>query len=86
MQNAKTLAKHAALVDSMADHLGVDLEETVMRGELAPEMIPDLVLRCTNCTDPEKCARLLADSARFAEAPSYCVNRETLAALARSSA
>ncbi|MDJ0994847.1 MAG: DUF6455 family protein [Dinoroseobacter sp.] len=83
MQNAKTLAKHAALVDSMADHLGLDLEEQVMRGAMDPGLIPDLVLRCTNCTDPEGCARLLSATERFDEAPSYCVNRDTLAALAK---
>lgn len=86
MQNAKTLAKHAALVDSMADHLGVDLEEQVMRGSLEPDMIPDLVLRCTNCTDPEACVRLLQSTKSLADAPSYCVNRETLAALAEEDA
>ncbi len=78
MQNAKTLAKHAALVDSMAEHLGVDLDEQVMRGAVEPDLIPDLVLRCTNCTDPEACARLLVMTERLDEAPHYCVNRKNL--------
>ena len=61
-----------------SDHLGVDLEETLFRGKIAPDMIPDLVLRCTKCTDPEACARLLASTERLEAAPSFCVNRETL--------
>lgn len=83
MQNAKTLAKHAALVDHMADHLGVDLEEQVLRGTVAPDLVPDLVLRCTNCTDPDACARLLAATETLDQAPDYCVNRDTLASIAK---
>ncbi|WP_425091245.1 DUF6455 family protein [Tropicimonas sp. S265A] len=82
MQNAETLRKHASLVDRMADHVGVDLEESVMRGALAPDVIPDLVLRCTKCSNPEACARLLRATQSLAEAPEYCVNRDTLAKLA----
>jgi hypothetical protein len=82
MQNAETLRKHASLVDGMANHLGVDLEEWVMRGALEPDQIPDLVLRCTNCTDPDGCAKLLSATAALEEAPGYCVNRDTLAELA----
>lgn len=78
MQNTTLLRKHASLVDRMADRLGVDLEEGVLRGEIAPDLLPDLVLRCTKCTDPEVCARLLDDPKHFEAAPSYCVNRETL--------
>ena len=78
MQNQTVLRKHAALVDGMSDRLGVDLEEGVFRGEIAPDLIPDLVLRCTKCTDPEGCARKLAANAQLDAAPSYCVNRDTL--------
>jgi hypothetical protein len=81
MQNQSTLRKHAALVDGMASRLGVDLEESVMRGEIVPELIPDLVLRCTNCSNPEACARLLAQPDGAEAAPAFCVNRKTLDAL-----
>lgn len=78
MQNTTLLRKHASLVDRMADNLGVDLEEAVLRGEIAPDLLPDLVLRCTKCTDPEACARLLDDPKQLKAAPSFCVNRDTL--------
>ncbi|MEM8580701.1 MAG: DUF6455 family protein [Pseudomonadota bacterium] len=85
MQNAKILAKHAALVDAMAEHLGVDLEEHVMRGLIEPELIPDLVLRCTKCSDPERCARLMATAERLGAAPAFCLNRKTLEEIADQS-
>jgi hypothetical protein len=81
MQNQTTLRKHAGLVDRMANRLGVDLEETVLRGAIAPDLIPDLVLRCTKCSNPEGCAQLLAQQDRLDAAPTFCVNRETLDAL-----
>ncbi|WP_424971193.1 DUF6455 family protein [Dinoroseobacter sp. S76] len=77
MQNDRVLRKHASLVDRMSDHVGVDLEEAVLRGEVSPDLIPDLVLRCTTCTNPESCARLLETTASLKTAPSYCRNRET---------
>lgn len=81
MQNQSTLRKHANLVDRMSDRLGVDLEEEVLRGNVAPDLIPDLVLRCTSCTNPEACQRLLATEDRLEAAPGYCKNRETFDAL-----
>lgn len=77
MQNDRVLRKHASLVDRMADRVGVDFEESVLRGDIPPDLIPDLVLRCTNCTNPESCKRLLAATSTLETAPSYCVNRET---------
>lgn len=82
MQNTKTMRRHAGLVDQMAGHLGVDLEEQVFRGAVDPELIPDLVLRCTKCTNPEGCERLLAATETLDDAPDYCVNRLTLAQMA----
>lgn len=81
MQNQSTLRKHASLVDRMSDRLGVDLEEEVLRGNVTPGLIPDLVLRCTNCTNPEACQRLLKSVSRLETAPSYCMNRESFDAL-----
>ncbi|ABV94355.1 hypothetical protein Dshi_2622 [Dinoroseobacter shibae DFL 12 = DSM 16493] len=81
MLNQTVVRKHAALVDRMSDRLGVDLEESAFRGEISPELIPDLVLRCTNCANPEACTRLLDSMEQLEAAPSYCVNRDTLANL-----
>lgn len=63
MPSHKTLRRHAALVDRMAGALGVDLEEAVMRGQLAPDALPDMVLRCTGCAKPDECEMLLANAA-----------------------
>ena len=56
MQNRDVLKRHADLVDSMADTLGIDLEVAAMRGDLDIEEISDAVLRCTACSNPEHCA------------------------------
>jgi hypothetical protein len=77
-----SLRRHAELVDRMAHHLGLDLEEAVLRGQLPPEALPDLVLNCAGCAHPDTCASLLqaADAApRMAdaqqvEAPYFCRN------------
>jgi hypothetical protein len=78
MQNQTVIRKHAALVDRMSNRLGVDLEERLFRGDIAPDLLPDLVLRCTKCTDPEACARRLDSTAPMEAAPGFCVNRDTL--------
>lgn len=86
-----TLRRHAALVDRMAETLGVDLEEAVLRGQLAPGALPDLVLRCTGCANPEGCEAWLdsqrRSSAKGASAasttPYFCRNAGAFDALDR---
>jgi hypothetical protein len=63
MPSQKTLRRHAALVDRMAGALGVDLQEAVMRGHLEPDALPDMVLRCTGCANPDGCESLLDKAA-----------------------
>ena len=72
MRPTLSLREHADLVDRMARHLGLDLEEAVMRGHLAPDALPDLVLGCKNCAHPEACAHLLdaAEAGPRPQAPS----------------
>ena len=82
----RTLRRHADLVDRMADALGVDLEEAVMRGALNPDALPDMVLRCSACTKPEQCEGWLARTPAPAgpeAAPDYCRNAEVFDVLAR---
>jgi len=79
MYENQTVKKHAALVDRMATALGVDLEEEVMAGRLDYDALPDLVLRCTGCCQPDACAEWLDDQhGRAAQAPCYCRNAEAL--------
>jgi hypothetical protein len=82
MFSQSKLKKHADLMDRTATALGVDLEEAVLRGELDPQDIPEAVLRCAACTDPDHCASLTrADNTVLEDIPSYCRNKNTLAQL-----
>ena len=69
--------RHSRLVGSMADALGVDLDEKQMRAELAPEALDIAIHRCTGCDDPKGCQRWLNDQTEenIANAPpAYCRN------------
>lgn len=77
MQSQAKIKRHAALVDNMADALGVDLEEKMMEGLLAPDELADAVLRCTSCTSPEDCEHWLETRTATAdETPDYCRNAQ----------
>jgi hypothetical protein len=79
-----SIDRHAALMDRMADTLGVDLAELSLRGELAPEAYRQAVLRCTGCTDPGGCAKWTAAHPEGASrAPGFCRNKEQMERLAR---
>jgi len=79
MQASKTLRRHAALFDRMSTHVGIDLEEEVMRGHLEPSEVTDGVLRCTGCTRPDDCESWLASGTHKGEPePNYCRNHELL--------
>lgn len=75
-----TLRRHAALVDRMATALGLDLEEEVLRGRLASDALPEMVLRCTGCGDAAGCNATLSAheagdaAAALSETPYFCRN------------
>lgn len=80
--DTKTLKRHAALVDRMAEARGVDLEEEVLRGSLSVDRLTDAVLACTGCAAPGDCERRLAAGAGRLEAtPGYCRNADLFDAL-----
>ena len=62
----------------MANRTGVDLEEEILRGRLETGDLSDMVLRCTSCTNPEDCAKLLGNQETQISLPSYCRNAELL--------
>ncbi|MCV6585087.1 MAG: DUF6455 family protein [Marinibacterium sp.] len=74
MQNQDVMKRHAALVDRMANTLGIDLEESAMRGDLDIEEIGDAVLRCTGCTNPDHCGQWLNENPTADNAVGYCRN------------
>lgn len=81
-EDART-RKHARLVHRMADAVGIDLHEQMMRGLITGRGIDEAVLSCTNCTDPEACEHWLkAQEGRVSEAaPEGCRNEKLFAAL-----
>lgn len=83
MQSTLTLKRHAALVDRMANSLGVDLEQKIIEGKMPVEALGDMILACTGCANPETCVRWLEqDRPEQAEAaPDYCRNRDAFARL-----
>ncbi len=77
-----TLRIHAQLVDRMADTLGLDLEESILRGQMQIDDLSDAVLRCTGCTQPGACQHWLAETPRpQATPPGYCRNSDLFADL-----
>lgn len=85
MQSPSTLKRHAALVDSMADARGVDLQEQALRGNVSTDEITDAVLSCTNCTSPEACTGWLARQTQpSSTSPDYCRNTSLFDRLAQS--
>ncbi len=82
MTENNTLRRHARLVDTMAETLGVDLEEQALRGNVSVDQISDAVLSCTACTQPDTCEHWLATRQGIeATAPGYCRNADLLQAL-----
>lgn len=82
MHNETPLKRAAGLVDRMASALGIDLEEEALRGHLAAEELPDAVLRCATCSDPEACSKWLDKLEGKADAPPvYCRNAAMFHAL-----
>ena len=84
MFGARTINRHAALMNRMADTLGVDLEEALRRGKLSSEHWRDALVSCASCDDPEGCVHWLGahhapEDRRAAvvasEAPEFCNNR-----------
>ncbi|MEZ5685169.1 MAG: DUF6455 family protein [Paracoccaceae bacterium] len=84
MFGARVLNRHAALMNRMADTLGVDLEEALRRGKLSSEHWRDALVSCAGCDDPEGCVHWLgahqAPEDRSAampppEVPDFCNNR-----------
>lgn len=85
MFGAKTINRYAALMNRMAETLGVDLSEAIAEGRLPAEGWREAVVRCTGCSDPEGCQHWLAehaaDEAAPDAAPGFCRNRDLMDSL-----
>lgn len=87
MHGRKILNRHAALMNRMAQVLGVNLTEMMIRSQLSGEEWREAVVRCVGCTEPETCLHWLAihpdtgpatGAAPSEVAPEYCANREMM--------
>lgn len=81
MTMKQNLKAHAALVDRMAQTVGVDLEEAVLQGTARFDDLAEAVLRCTQCSDPAHCAEWLEEDRQRDATPAYCRNKDLFAAL-----
>lgn len=83
MCEARTLNRHAALVNRMAETLGLDLSRATREGRLSAETWRDAVMSCTSCADPGNCTLWLAEHHDTgAEAPpDYCRNTDLMGRL-----
>ena len=87
LQNRSVLKRHAALVDQMAETLGIDLEEAVLRGDLPIADISDAVLSCTTCSNPDTCEGWQKAHKNVAtQAPDFCRNSEMFLRLRKATA
>ncbi len=84
MRDDTPFSRHAALVDRMAATQGIDLEESILRGQLTETERHDAILSCTGCTQPGACEHWLADhqgAEDRADPPGYCRNTALFDAL-----
>jgi hypothetical protein len=77
MRDQSVLKRHAALVDTMAQALGVDLQEAALEGVVSVDQLSDAVLRCTDCGQIGACDSWL-DTRKTGvpepRTPNYCRN------------
>ncbi|WP_121067715.1 DUF6455 family protein [Chachezhania antarctica] len=77
MSSQPNLKRHAFLFDSMAQSVGVDLENSVLDGTLEMTELAEAVLACTGCSDPDRCDHWLDRNGAGAQkhTPDFCRNR-----------
>jgi hypothetical protein len=82
MSDDKKYDRHAGLVDRMAGTQGIDMDEAVQRGDLAPGELEQTIYTCLGCSQTEACERWLSLNAEGAEAtPGYCRNEAVFKSL-----
>jgi hypothetical protein len=75
MPNSKRRARHANLLDRLAQKQGLDLDLMVQSGVLSPELVRDSVNACISCTHPGDCEAWLDEQPNeSSRAPSCCRN------------
>lgn len=75
MFNFAKIDRHAELMNRMAETVGTDLGDAVIRGEMSGEQYRSALLACTRCAHPAECEHFLVSHADgAAAAPDFCRN------------
>ncbi len=74
----KRLDRASALVDGMAQRLGVDLTATGLDAERAAYGYRTMVMRCASCDGQAQCAALQEGADQLATPPAWCRNHDRL--------
>ncbi|MEE9387702.1 MAG: DUF6455 family protein [Paracoccaceae bacterium] len=75
MTVTRKYARHGALVDKMANTVGVDLDEAEQRGNLSGDQLRASVHKCLGCTNVTACEHWLDHHTNGANSPpDYCRN------------
>lgn len=77
----KKLDRHADLMATMSEKVGVDLGEELVRHHLSPEHYRSAVLRCARCQSVGACLAWQKGNETAEAAPAFCENRALFAAL-----
>jgi len=80
MSDARNLNRHAAMMNRMAQVLGIDLTAEMAQGRMSGSGWKDALIRCTGCAAPEQCTLWLSahdpeGETPATETPHYCENR-----------
>ena len=81
MQTLGNVRDHFWRVIKMAKANRVNLSDALDEGQITVDEYADMINGCRGCSEVGKCDRLLAAQPALAEAPEYCVNRNTFAQL-----
>ncbi|MGJ8623212.1 MAG: DUF6455 family protein [Yoonia sp.] len=84
MQTLGNARDHFWRVIKMAKATQVDLSTALDEGVINIDEYADMITGCQGCAQVGKCDRLLEAVDQLDEAPSYCVNHDTFAALRKA--
>lgn len=85
MSILERMTRRSSLVNRMAETVGVDMGEEMIRGHVTPEEIRGAVFRCMSCRKDGACTHWMDAQTGTAEAaPDYCRNSRMLGRLTRA--
>lgn len=65
------------LVNGMADRLGVDFSDAILRDpEIEAQKYRRAVMRCSQCSNQTGCVALQGGTSQLEQTPEYCMNTD----------